>query len=1779
VGGGGTAASPSLLPPRLIPVVAGGMPVPSPAHTHGAAAATTGGGKWATITPAGRRKKLSGSTSADGPLHASSSSSSAAGVTDTAAFPMQGAAAGFPNDSHGSHGSHLALAPLGFTKTQFTKAQLERPPEVPALAGGDDGALDSRAVVAALHAVQHAEASEAFGGIGGGAASTRRAVLGTFVVLAALQTAGALYLFGIERVVRDLGRDYGDLPAVACGLRGMSWDLGWSMWLATELLRTALGVALYVMAIRLPAVDPRQPPLRSLRRQQRQRRGRGQGGGRWQAQEAVVGLPVLPQPSYLRLATAVAVLVCAVGSVYVSMAAWTGTYLWLYLTLTIIASVAAVSVMVAYSWPLQAIARDYAPQAVRILVLCCTCCLSALCVRAFPSLRASEPRVVGATTADGRAGDGKGGRGRGTGAGAGISPLVAAASTLAHAARGTFVGAQQLRLTRMLGTGGFGFVFKGRYRRTEVAIKVLRGAITISQLEDFVREAGLMASLRHPNVVMLMGVCPAPPALVTEFMPQGSLFDMLHTSSLVLSPQMRVRLLMDTARGMAFLHLSDPPVVHADLKSPNLLLTESFRVKVNDFGLSKLRVARRDADRDRETWALDADANSALESSVWGGTALEGGHATLLSLFDATTAMSGRTSPNTLDEQDSVGGSDGRRGSPAPAPGGSGLQVPLPPPGAWGGLRSAPAWVPRSGAGSDAAASQSQSQGQGQGQGQGQAAGVSTGETGISQGGTEGGSTTSSSGRWWRDRLRPERGAGGNMPTAAAVLHAPRPPRSLRRHSTASTASDVPSGRSGAGSALPQSRGVPSGFPPVLRARVGRLQGPRTRLPPVVQAVSAPWAAPEVFTVGRVSRASDVYSFGIVMFEVLFRHIPYREAAPEAVPLLVSRGKLPTEFVEGLDGRGRAVTELEDAAALRCLPQRLCQSLLALMGQCLSTKPRRRPTISDVLHELEWAASAEWGGDPQWPHGLPLPEEGEEEEEEEEEQLPAMEDGEVKAQLGSVGGALDEGAPGAARPATSPDSGADQSQVASESGTWRGTLQGRGLGSSTAPLSSLVDTPREGGSEYRACDSTLTPSQLAAEVPSGHFSPGLFGAGEKTGVHGASPAAGHAAHPLGRALRQGSSEPQPGQTQRGGASAGSCTPARQTALAPAPAAALASALESAPPPVAVNELRRNAAAIEATEGEVDVGSRAWGRPSRSVSASGSAAADSVGAIAAQAEQRRGATGLAPGLRTRLPATDESPAAAPVAERDGGAAMGVLGQSLDTAAEGLASQLARDDEEEEQEERQSRASTASGATPRFGSGAVSEEFAKFQEEMVATECECGRAQEAPASVGGSQSTGVAAASATPTPGAPPRVGSAGAVGAEAQPDAGAGAAQEERKASPKAASVHATGQAGTGAPSKSDGAPSQAGYFRINPEDLVVGLEIARGSYGVVFEGSLFGTAVAVKQLHCKGLPGKERRAFERECEMMFRCRHPNLVMFMGRVIDEDKLMLVTELLERGSLYHMYHRQPQITPDHAAVLRAVRVARDVARGVAYLHARDMVHRDLKSPNVLLSANGQGKVGDFGLSRVKDLTRTMTKCGSALWCAPEVLRGERFTESCDVYSFAIIVYELLAWAEPHEGMAAMDVMRRVAYRNLRPKLPSLCPISLRRVLRACWQEPHTARPPLTLVIQHLDLLENRIETLGSLEELRRVEAEDPAYKPELEAIEEERQRAAAKAQAQAQAQAQGQAQTQAPAQAQTQAPAQEQATAEGAQAPPPAPPPAPAAAAVESSATTTATSTDA
>ncbi|KAF3570203.1 hypothetical protein F2Q69_00063659 [Brassica cretica] len=172
---------------------------------------------------------------------------------------------------------------------------------------------------------------------------------------------------------------------------------------------------------------------------------------------------------------------------------------------------------------------------------------------------------------------------------------------------------------------------------------------------------------------------------------------------------------------------------------------------------------------------------------------------------------------------------------------------------------------------------------------------------------------------------------------------------------------------------------------------------------------------------------------------------------------------------------------------------------------------------------------------------------------------------------------------------------------------------------------------------------------------------------------------------------------------------------------------------------------------------------------------------------------------------------------------------------------------------------------------------------------------------------------------------------------------------------------------------------------------------------------------------------------------MRRLRHPNVVFFLGAVTRPPNLSIVTEFLPRGSLYRILHR-PKSQIDER---RRIKMALDVAMGMNCLHTSTptIVHRDLKTPNLLVDNNWNVKVGDFGLSRLKHNTFLSSKstAGTPEWMAPEVLRNEPSNEKCDVYSFGVILWELATLRLPWRGMNPMQVVGAVGFQNRRLEIP--------------------------------------------------------------------------------------------------------------------------------------------
>ncbi|XP_010914327.1 serine/threonine-protein kinase CTR1 isoform X3 [Elaeis guineensis] len=249
-----------------------------------------------------------------------------------------------------------------------------------------------------------------------------------------------------------------------------------------------------------------------------------------------------------------------------------------------------------------------------------------------------------------------------------------------------------------------------------------------------------------------------------------------------------------------------------------------------------------------------------------------------------------------------------------------------------------------------------------------------------------------------------------------------------------------------------------------------------------------------------------------------------------------------------------------------------------------------------------------------------------------------------------------------------------------------------------------------------------------------------------------------------------------------------------------------------------------------------------------------------------------------------------------------------------------------------------------------------------------------------------------------------------------------------------------------------------------------------GSFGTVYHAEWHGSDVAVKVLTYQDFGEDQLKEFLREVAIMKRVRHPNVVLFMGAVTKHPHLSIVTEYLPRGSLYRLINRAA--AGEILDLRRRLRMALDVAKGINYLHCLNppIVHWDLKSPNLLVDKNWSVKVCDFGLSRFKPNTFISSKsvAGTPEWMAPEFLRGEPSNEKSDVYSYGVIIWELLTMQQPWSGLSPAQVVGAVAFQNRRLTIPqNVCPL-LAALVESCWADDPRQRPSFSSIVATLKKL---------------------------------------------------------------------------------------------------------
>ncbi|ERM93778.1 hypothetical protein AMTR_s00004p00270260 [Amborella trichopoda] len=280
---------------------------------------------------------------------------------------------------------------------------------------------------------------------------------------------------------------------------------------------------------------------------------------------------------------------------------------------------------------------------------------------------------------------------------------------------------------------------------------------------------------------------------------------------------------------------------------------------------------------------------------------------------------------------------------------------------------------------------------------------------------------------------------------------------------------------------------------------------------------------------------------------------------------------------------------------------------------------------------------------------------------------------------------------------------------------------------------------------------------------------------------------------------------------------------------------------------------------------------------------------------------------------------------------------------------------------------------------------------------------------------------------------------------------------------------------------------------IKNSDLEELRELGSGTFGTVYHGKWRGTDVAIKRIKKSCFTGRSSEQerltqdFWREAAILSKLHHPNVVAFYGVVHDGPggTLATVTEFMVNGSLRHVLLRKDRALDRRKRLI----IAMDAAFGMEYLHSKNIVHFDLKCDNLLVNMRDPHrpicKVGDFGLSKIKANTLVSGGVrGTLPWMAPELLNGSssKVSEKVDVFSFGIVMWEILTGEEPYAHMHYGAIIGGIVNNTLRPPVPGWCDPEWRRLMEQCWAPDPAGRPSFTEIASRLRMMSDALQAKG-------------------------------------------------------------------------------------------------
>jgi ABC-type phosphate transport system substrate-binding protein len=271
---------------------------------------------------------------------------------------------------------------------------------------------------------------------------------------------------------------------------------------------------------------------------------------------------------------------------------------------------------------------------------------------------------------------------------------------------------------------------------------------------------------------------------------------------------------------------------------------------------------------------------------------------------------------------------------------------------------------------------------------------------------------------------------------------------------------------------------------------------------------------------------------------------------------------------------------------------------------------------------------------------------------------------------------------------------------------------------------------------------------------------------------------------------------------------------------------------------------------------------------------------------------------------------------------------------------------------------------------------------------------------------------------------------------------------------------------------------------IDTGELTIQRQIGKGASGDVFIGTYIGAIVAIKRML---LPTNSDRMgvvenFVREASTMALLRHPNIVQFLGASVSPPYLYLITEYCTQGSLWDVLHGDRKRNLSRSQK-RAILI--DAALGIMYLHGKGIVHRDIKTHNLLVDRTGTVKVADFGTSatlgfnlRATGSENNMkTMVGTPEYVAPEVMipKGKGYSSKADIYSFGIVAWEVWSCQQPYSDLPMIEILFGVTTNGIRPSIEVIDDPDLAELIKRCWAQEPEHRPTFDDILSVLRDLE--------------------------------------------------------------------------------------------------------